>query len=258
MAHSGSFDRAAGYYDRTRLLPEYVAKPGLEAIMVITGPEARVLDVGTGTGRISIPLLERGLDLIGCDLSPRMLLRLREKFPGARLTQADASELPFPKQSFDVLITAHVLHLIHTWREALREFQRVLAPGGIFLNLRTWEPVGFSMRQQLRAHWRDWLAEHGINAYLKGVKGSAELYPELQSLGAQVTEVDVIHYPITYTLGEELGRIEARVGSDTWEIPDETFSASLVDLCLWTTNELGSLDEPRQDELQFAMDVARF
>lgn len=258
MSTSTSFDRAAGYYDQTRPLPEQAAKPGTQAILDLTGPSARVLDVGTGTGRISIPLLERGLDLIGCDLSSKMLLRLREKFPTARLAQADASELPFHDAAFDAVLTAHVLHLIPTWREALREFRRVLVPRGIFLNLRTWEPVGNSIRQLLRTHWRDWLAGRGINAYPKGVQGSGELHQELQSMGAELTDVDVIHYPMTYTLREDFERIESRIGSDSWAIPDDIFDASLEHLREWISQEYGDLDEPRQDELHFAIDVARF
>src|SRR5689334_6513039 len=87
MNQSRSFDRAANIYDQTRLLLDPIARQGIQAILDITGPEARVLDVGTGTGRISIPLLERGLDLVGCDLSVKMLRRLQEKYSSPRLAQ---------------------------------------------------------------------------------------------------------------------------------------------------------------------------
>src|SRR5215510_15678751 len=132
MNPSRSFDRAADIYDQTRPLLEPI-KHGLQTILDIISPKARVLDVGTGTGRISIPLLERGLDLIGCDISSKMLRRLQDKFPAARIAQADASLLPFPNNQFDAVLTVHVMHLIPPWREALREFRRVLAPGGTYL-----------------------------------------------------------------------------------------------------------------------------
>src|SRR6185369_6050073 len=101
MSNSRSFDRAADIYDQTRLLLDPIAKNGIQAILDLIGPNGRVLDVGTGTGRISVPLLERGVDLIGCDLSARMLRRLQEKLPSARIAQADASLLPFPTAHFD-------------------------------------------------------------------------------------------------------------------------------------------------------------
>src|SRR5262245_36888607 len=150
MNSSRSFDRAAHIYDQTRLLFEPIATHGIQAILDITVPEARVLDVGTGTGRISIPLLDRGVDLIGCDLSGKMLRRLQEKLPPARIVQSDASHLPFRTAHFDVVLTVHVLHLIPPWREALREFKRVLKPEGIYLNVKTWEAVGTSIRGQIR------------------------------------------------------------------------------------------------------------
>jgi ubiquinone/menaquinone biosynthesis C-methylase UbiE len=137
MSSSRSFDRAASYYDQTRPLPESSANQGIQAILDITGPNARTLEVGTGTGRIGIPLLERGLDLVGCDLSSKMLGRLREKSPTARVIQADATLLPFPTAHFQFALTVHVLHLIPSWPNVLREIRRVLVPEGTYLNVTT-------------------------------------------------------------------------------------------------------------------------
>jgi len=260
MSISRSFDRAASIYDQTRPLFEPIATHGLQAILDITGPKARVLDVGTGTGRISIPLLARGVDLIGCDLSAKMLMRLQEKFPSARIVQSDASRLPFPTASFDVVLTVHVMHLIPPWREALREFRRVLVPGGAYLNVKTWEPVGISVRGQIREFWRRWLEAQGVDARLTGVQDDAEFLEELRLLGAHLTEVEVIRYPLTFTLREELERFASRVYSDTWNIPDAIYDASLEELRTWVDHEYGGLDPDGQmeDEVRFVIDVARF
>src|SRR5262245_26679816 len=69
MTSSLSFDRAASVYDQTRPLPEPGATLGIQAILDIAGPQARILDVGAGTGRVSIPLLQRGANLVGIDLA---------------------------------------------------------------------------------------------------------------------------------------------------------------------------------------------
>jgi ubiquinone/menaquinone biosynthesis C-methylase UbiE len=258
MSKSRHFDRAAEYYDQTRPWLEPFATAGTQAILDITGPEARILDVGTGTGRISIPLLERGVDLIGCDLSAKMLQRLQEKSPSARIAQADASLLPFPTSSFDVVMTAHILHLIPTWRDALREFRRILKPGGHYLNLKTWEAVGISFRGKMREFWRAWLATQDVDARLPGVQGKEDLLQELLSMGAQWSEVEVIRYPLEFTLREELSRFESRVYSDAWDIPDPIFDASLDELRAWVEQEYGDLDGPRQDEVRFTIDIVRF
>lgn len=258
MNSSRSFDRAADIYDQTRFLFEPIATHGVQAILELIGPSARVLDVGTGTGRISVPLLERGVDLIGCDLSVKMLRRLQEKLPSACIAQADASLLPFPTAHFDFVMTVHVLHLIPPWREALREFKRVLKPEGAYFNVKTWEAVGTSMRGEIREFWRSWLKAHGVNAYLTGVQRNAESLPELQSLGAQVTELEVIRYPLKFTLREELERFASRVYPDAWDVPDLLFETSIQELRIWASHEYGDLDQPRADEVRFVIDVARF
>src|ERR1051326_1946520 len=197
MNTSRSFDRAADIYDQTRPLLEPIAKQGLQAILELIGPNARVLDVGTGTGRISIPLLERRADLIGCDISEKMLRRLQEKSSSARIAQADSSLLPFPNNRFDAVITVHVMHLIPPWRAALREFKRVLVPKGVYLNVRTWEPMGNNIRKRMREFWRGWLKARGVEAESIGIRDGSEFLPELQSLGAELSEVEVVRYPLT-------------------------------------------------------------
>lgn len=68
------------------LLPE-LEKHGLK--------QGRVLDVACGTGRAFAPLLKRGWEIQGCDLSPAMLERAREQTGGqADLAEADMRELP--------------------------------------------------------------------------------------------------------------------------------------------------------------------
>jgi ubiquinone/menaquinone biosynthesis C-methylase UbiE len=258
MKRSRSFDRAANFYDQTRPLFEPIATHGIQAILDLAGPQARVLDVGTGTGRISIPLLERGMDLIGCDLSSKMLGRLKEKLPAARIAQADASSLPFPASHFDMVLTVHVLHLIPTWRQALREFKRVLVPEGKYVNVKTWEAVGVSIRGQMREYWRRWLGEQGVDAYLTGVRSNEDSLPELESLGARLTEMEVVRYPLPFTLSGELERFASRAYSDAWEIPDVIFDASLEALRTWVDHEYGGLDQPRADEVRLVIDVARF
>src|SRR5688572_3381607 len=258
MNTSQSFDRAASIYDQTRPLPEPTATHGLQAILDITGPEAFILDAGTGTGRISIPLLKRGAKLVGCDLSMKMLMRLQEKFSSAQLTQADAALLPFPANYFDALLTVHVMHLVGPWREALHEFRRVLKPGGAYLNIRTYEPVGISIREQIRDSWRSWISARGIDVRHPGVQNRTELLQELQMMGASLMEVEAVRCTHTYTLAEELERYETRVYSDTWKIPDVIFEASVQELRERLVRDYGSLDGQLEDEVRFAIDVARF
>jgi SAM-dependent methyltransferase len=187
-----------------------------------------------------------------------MLERLKEKLPSARIAQADASRLPFPAGHFDVVLTVHVLHLIPAWREALREFKRVLVSGGRYVNVKTWEPVGVSIRGQLREYWRGWLGKQGVDASLTGVRSNEDSLPELQSLGAHLTEMEVVRYPLPFTLRGELERFGSRAYSDAWEIPDAIFDASLRALRSWVDQEYGDLDQPRADQVRLVIDLAQF
>ncbi len=66
-----TFDRAVSYYDRTRALPREVSDALTDALIELgqLQPGRRCLEVGAGTGRIALPLVARGVDLAGVDLS---------------------------------------------------------------------------------------------------------------------------------------------------------------------------------------------
>jgi len=258
MKTSRSFDRAAEIYDKTRPLFDASIEQGMRSLLDTAGAGARILEVGTGTGRISIPLLERGADLVGCDISAHMLSRQREKYPAARLVQSDAARLPFTSNHFNAVLVVHVMHLIGPWKEALREFKRVLKPGGVFLNVSTYQPVGNSIRREARIHWHDWLKSEGLDTEHPGAQSKDELQAELESLGARLKEVEVVRFPHVFTLRVELERYESRVYSDTWPVPEALFQASLADLRRWVLREYGDLDQQIEETARFVFDAAYF
>jgi ubiquinone/menaquinone biosynthesis C-methylase UbiE len=257
MNTSRSFDRAADFYDRTRDLWGSVATIGIQAIIDAAGPQARMLDVGTGTGRVSVPLLQRGADLVGCDLSPKMMAQLRKKVPSARLAEADASRLPFPANSFDAVLTCHVMHLVGPWREALREYRRVLKPGGKYINART-ENVGDSIQDQVRDHWRGWVKDHGYTFQQTGAQDEKELNREIESMRADIRAVQATSFTRTNSVREVIEGITSRVFSHTWDIPDDLFAASSQELQEWATREYQDWDKPYEEDYQFILDVAIF
>ncbi len=258
MKTSRSFDQAANTYDKTRPLFDVTADVGIRSLLESSGEGARILEVGTGTGRISIPMLQRGADLIGCDLSAKMLRRQQEKYPSARLVQSDAAWLPFASAHFDSVLVVHVMHLIGPWREALGEFKRVLKARGTFLNVSTYATVGESTRVQMRDRWRSWVVSQGVDTRHPGAQSGEEVKNELRALGARLQEVEVVRFPHLYTLREELKRYESRVYSDTWSVPEAIYQASLAELRIWAENEFGDLDQEHEETSRFVYDVASF
>lgn len=106
-----------------------------------TGVLGRVLDVGCGTGYLGLGLAHAGqvAELHLADLSPGMLGRARENAASlgvdASLVRATAADLPFADHTFDAVVTRGVLHHLHDVPAALREWRRVVRPGGPVLAL---------------------------------------------------------------------------------------------------------------------------
>jgi|SRR6187549_1167615 len=102
----------------------------------LEGPGA-ALDVGCGTGKAFPPLLERGWDVSGCDISPAMVDIARERFGSqVRLSVADMRSLP-TLGSFDLVLAINdaVSHLLtgRDLREAMACFAKNLSPGGLLV-----------------------------------------------------------------------------------------------------------------------------
>ena len=92
------------------------------------------LDIGCGTGFLSLELAQRGHRVTGIDFAPAMLALARRKAMQAgadiHFEEADAENLPLPPLSFDLVVTRHVLWTLPHPEAAIDEWIRVLRPGG--------------------------------------------------------------------------------------------------------------------------------
>jgi ubiquinone/menaquinone biosynthesis C-methylase UbiE len=100
-------------------------------------PLGRLVDIGTGTGRMIELFGPRSANAIGIDRSSEMLRLARVKLEAAgiqsSLRQGDMYALPLADQSADSVIIHQVLHYAHSPASAIAEAARVLAPGGTLL-----------------------------------------------------------------------------------------------------------------------------
>lgn len=133
------FETHAANWDALRSL--HVAERDVEAAierLLAPEPLGRMVDIGTGTGRM-MELLGRQADsAVGFDRSPAMLRLARTKLaqPGsdqAELRQGDMYALPLPDGTADFAIMHQVLHYAQHPAAAIAEAARVLAPGGRLL-----------------------------------------------------------------------------------------------------------------------------
>lgn len=98
-----------------------------------------LLDMGCGTGETSAYIAKSfGCEITAADINPAMLQRASQRFMGEnlhiRLVKADAVNLPFRADSFDVVLAESVTVFTHI-AGALKEYARVLKPGGILIDI---------------------------------------------------------------------------------------------------------------------------
>ena len=97
-------------------------------------PVSRALDLCCGTGDMATALRRQGpgAEIVGADFSRGMLSRGARKFESSRIApvEADALRLPFPDQSFDLVVSAFGFRNLANYELGLNEIYRVLRPGG--------------------------------------------------------------------------------------------------------------------------------
>ena len=115
----------------------------------------RVLDIGCGTGAMALLFVEMGHQVTGIDLSPEMLAKARknaeERNLSLELHVGDAEHLSFEDNSFEVIVARHLLWTLPHPEIALRDWHRVLVPGGKLVVIDgVWNDGSLATRMKLR------------------------------------------------------------------------------------------------------------
>lgn len=141
------FNDVAPDYDRVnRVISLRLAHRWRRALLeaVDPDPDARVVDLGAGTGDLSLEAAHRVPEggVMGVDLSEEMLARAQEKASeggetAARLSlvQGTALRLPLPPGAADAVVSAYTLRNVRDLDRLAREARRLLRPGGTFASL---------------------------------------------------------------------------------------------------------------------------
>ncbi len=216
------FSPIAHGYDRTALvlsLFQYRRWHRFLLSRLALPPEARVLDMATGTGALALDLLRQpGVEVIGADITRAMLLRAQHRADDLSawrlsLIECSAEATPFADESFEAVIFAYLLRYVVDVPATLRELARLLKPGGVMASLDfavpgglahpawrfytdlilpaagrlislDWHQVGAFLGPNIRNFYRRWPEERLLQAWRD--RGFADVRAKRLSLGGAI------------------------------------------------------------------------
>lgn len=194
-AASAYFERVAPQWDRIRSL--YVCESAVEAAILQAageGPFDRVVDLGTGSGRMLTLLGKNARMSVGLDLSHNMLNIARANVAKAgldkvELRHGDIFATRLPEHSADLVLVHQVLHYLADPAAAVAEAARLVAPGGRLLIV-DFAPHRLEHLRDEHQHRRLGFADEEMHRWLGGAglrtSASVALPPDTDGLTVSI------------------------------------------------------------------------
>lgn len=138
-----TFDEVAELYDRVRPGHPHQLFDHLAALGAV-GPGRRVLELGCGTGQATVPLAERGCQVVAVEAGARLagIARRRlARFPGVTVVTAAFEEWPLPAEPFDLVLSAGAFDSLDPAVRVLKSAD-ALGPRGLLATVATHHVLG--------------------------------------------------------------------------------------------------------------------
>jgi len=149
----------------------------VKKIAPMLAPDAKVLDVGCGTGDLSIEIFEKtAAPVVGIDFCGPMLDLAKKKAPQLSFIEGDALRLPFADCSFDCVTIAFALRNLSSVEAGLAELKRVLKPKGVLAILEFSQPTVPGIRSFVRIYYSRLLPS--IGGWFSGSRSAYEYLPK--------------------------------------------------------------------------------
>ena len=133
--YASIYDESEKYWDS---FEKDFLKPYIESAQGL-----KVLDAGAGTGRLSVRLYDAGARVTALDISPEMLVKLKQKNPDIELIEGDMENMPFEDETFDMVFSSLALVHLKKVDTFLDECYRVLKDDGklVLVNIHYRKPL---------------------------------------------------------------------------------------------------------------------
>ncbi|MCD4707579.1 MAG: class I SAM-dependent methyltransferase [Candidatus Sabulitectum sp.] len=210
-------ERIADTYD------DWYSSPGESSIELLSdlANGGRVLELGIGTGRVALPLKEKGIDIHGIDASPAMIGKLRAKPYGndIPITFGDFSEVPVEGKFDLIFVVFNTFFSLTTQETQLKCLQNVAKhltmKGKFLIEAFVPDPGRFDRGQSVRA------TEIGENQVKIDVSKHNQLTQQITGQHVLLTDGGVRLFPVTirYTWPSELDMMARVAGMkliDRW------------------------------------------
>jgi len=198
----------------------------------------RVLDVGAGTGRVTVTFAAIGYKIVALDPALPMLSELRRKAPEREIQTVvgEGAQLPFAAGRFDAVVLARVLYLMADWQKVLQQAFDVLKPGGCLFHEWGNGDAGEAW-VQIREKARTLFEDAGVkNPFHPGARSEAEIDKFLVNLGLDLRNELRIGPGPRMTLLDFVEKILSGEFSYIWNVPKHVRESCLPRLKKWSKN----------------------
>ena len=242
------FNAMTELYDETRIFDRRCFDSAVDYMVNRYPPRLypRLLEPGIGTGRIAIPLAERGYQVWGVDIAGEMLIVLQKNMAhsGKPLPiyaiQADVLELPFRNGEFDIIIVAHLFYFIQQWQKAVNEILRIIKPGNPLILMHTGSGTEVPF---LNTRYKELCAGQGYVVPDIGVKSTKEVAEYAAGLGCKVESIrDRWQWTSRLRLDQAFYYLKARAYSFTTFAPDDVHTIAMDNLENQLKSQFSSLE----------------
>lgn len=231
--NSVSFDSMVELYDETRVFDRGRFDSAVDFLVERFPPRSfrDVFESGIGTGRIALPLAERGYRVTGVDLSKGMLVFLRKRLarsgrpPRVFCQRANATRLPFRDAVFDMGLAVHLFYFVPDWREAADELLRVVRSDGPVVLMHTGSGAEIPF---LNERYKELCAELGCSTEEIGVQSTKEVMEYYTDLGCRAERIrDRWQWTSCIRLDKALAYMRARAYSFTANAREDVHSMAV-------------------------------